>query len=152
MARKNRKRAKSRVRFSFRPFVLVAAVVGVLGAGASVALSSRSSEGSGAQALTAFLILWAASCLNLGVLGKAGLKVMEWMRHSGQNHSPELMIQVFFWGLMKFGCLILLGSLIWRSRSVPGMTLVLGLSTLVLVPLFGGYLWSRTEYARRTWL
>ena len=133
--------------FYFRPFVWVALFSGVVGVCANGYLVDSSGR---KEAVLWFLTLWGVSCLNLAALTQAGLKVLGWMRDTGQKHSPALMVQVFFWGTIKFVCLILLGSLIWRSRSVPGMTLVLGLSTLVVVPLFGGYLWSRTDYARRT--
>ena len=132
---------------SLKPF---AWVTFLYGAAAGVVTALNAASGQTSRELLWFLALFLGSVVNLFALSKAVGKVIEWMQYSGQNRSSGLLVEILFWGTLKFGCLILLGSLIWRSRSVPGMTLVLGLSTLVVVPLFGGYLWSRTDYARRT--
>lgn len=132
---------------SLRPFAWITLLYG---AAAGIATVMNATAGQASRELFWFLALFFGSVVNLFALSKAVGKVIEWMQYSGQNRSSGLLVEILFWGTLKFGCLILLGSLIWRSRSVPGMTLVLGLSTLVVVPLFGGYLWSRTDYARRT--
>jgi hypothetical protein len=91
--------------------------------------------------------LWACSGINLFALSKTVSKVLLLMSDNVGQQRAQILIQVFFWASLKLGFLTLLGSLIWHSQSVPGMTLLLGLSTLVVVPIVGSYLWSRKDYA-----
>jgi hypothetical protein len=116
-----------------KPFVWIAALAGILGG-----IISWSQGQSGP-----FFLLWAISCLNLAALGKFVFEFLKWVRDTGQINSPVRGTKVYIWAAIKFGCLILLGSLIWQSRTVPGMTLLLGMAPMVVVPIIGGYLWSR---------
>ena len=61
------------------------------------------------------------------------------------------MMQIFFWGLIKLACLGLFGVILWAGRETPQRALLMGLGTLVVVPLVGGFWWSQRElsHARR---
>ena len=68
--------------------------------------------------------------------------------------APDRIISVIrtsYWGTIKLACVLIFGAVLIRGRSsaagVPACGLLLGVSTLVAVPLIGGLLWFACEKA-----
>ena len=80
-----------------------------------------------------FLAIWAISLLNLYTLTQVVF---------GMNQGTGK--KTFFWGLIKLFSLGILVGLIYmgRTKSLP-MTLILGISTCLVVPVVGGMIWSK---------
>jgi hypothetical protein len=97
-----------------------------------------------------FLAIWALCVLDLLALSKVILTAVALMALSSSEADlakrPALTVQTMFWGVMKLACLGVLGAvLVIKSGSVPRLSLMAGLGTLVAVPLFGGFWWSMTS-------
>jgi hypothetical protein len=93
------------------------------------------------------LAIWALCMLDFLTLARCGSSVLALMA-SGPNDTkrPYWMIQSLFWGSMKLLCLGAIGVALFYGRSIPSIALLLGLGTLLVVPLFGGFWWSRKEF------
>jgi hypothetical protein len=93
--------------------------------------------------------LWALSLTDLLCLSKAIAVVLGLISDNHSVNKPAQMIQVAYWGTLKMVCLGLFAILLAKSRAVPGIAdqaLVLGISTLIVVPLAGGLWWSQREF------
>lgn len=92
-----------------------------------------------------FLIFWALSLLNLIFLGKTLENLFHWM-HPATVEPLEKSRRLFgmaLSGILKFATL---GVIIWGLVQYPysfKWSLVLGLGTLIIVPLAGGWIWFR---------
>ena len=87
-------------------------------------------------------LLWFLSILDLAVLSKLGLVLFSLVNAEGARRSA-LTIQAFFWGAFKIICLGLFVITLLKGQKIPVSGLSLGMGTLVVVPLLGGFLWSR---------
>ena len=112
------------------PFFWVALVWITAGLFLSIALTERPLPAS-----YAVFSLWALSVLDLFSTAKV-------VQHLLQIKN---VIQSTFWIFVKFSSLGLLGLGIWLCRHSPLPALLIGVSTMVGVPLVGGYLWSLKE-------
>ena len=113
-----------------KPFVVTAGVWWALGTATTL--------GAG-EGFLWFQGLWVLCVLNLVSLAKTVAAVMLLMSHQGAQ-------KLAWWGSTKFFCLGILAWTIWQAtRSGASMLpVLLGLSTLVIVPIVGG-LWSQRE-------
>jgi hypothetical protein len=99
-----------------------------------------------------FCVLWTLCVLDLITLSKA---IQAAFRLIGQdpNYSgevadqkrPALIVQAFYWGFIKLACLGTFTVILMRAQQIPSSSLLLGLGTLVVVPIFGGFWWSKRE-------
>lgn len=103
-----------------------------------------------AKNFRSFSGLFLASGLNLWALQGAVRAFLELLSdsYSEKKSGTALTLKTFFWGNLKLISLVILGFLVWRSRTNPVMTLLLGIAPIVVVPLIGGFFWSRDYYAR----
>jgi hypothetical protein len=86
--------------------------------------------------------LWALCLLDLFAIAKTMAAVIAVSADAAGNR-PALLVQASTWGAIKLACLGLLGILLFRGQSIPSHALLLGLGTLVVVPLIGGLWWSQ---------
>lgn len=87
--------------------------------------------------------LWAMSVVDLWALAKALSAVfgLVGVISSSQNRQ-KLVIQAFYWGTVKLACLGLFAVVLIKAKSIPSLSLVIGLGTMVTVPLLGGLIYS----------
>jgi hypothetical protein len=66
------------------------------------------------------------------------------------------LIRASYWGAIKIACFLLFGALLWKAGSLPARVpvngLIIGVSTLMIVPLIGGLIWNalRTRFVEET--
>ena len=92
-----------------------------------------------------FLAFWGLSVLDLLALSRVvqSLLSLVAIEEKDLEKRPALIIQSFYWGFLKIGCLGAFGIVLFFSTSISKLSMFLGLGTLVIVPLFGGFLWSQ---------
>lgn len=82
--------------------------------------------------------IWTLMIGGLSFLNMAALwKTVQLATEPGQT--PGL--SVYFWASLKLICLGVLGYSLWLGRNESFLGICLGLATLIIVPLVGGY-WS----------
>lgn len=91
-----------------------------------------------------FLGLWIVSLLDLFALERAVEAATGLMSEASENRGA-LVIRAFYWGAIKLACMGILGWIVIHASNAPVRALLLGLGTLVAVPLFGGFMWSQKE-------
>ena len=91
-----------------------------------------------------FLLFFTLALADFYTLMRVSKDLIDYM-----SSKPVPPIQIFMWGAAKFTCLILLvAALLGKSALFPGAPaapLVYGITTLVVVPLFGGIWWLNTN-------
>jgi len=104
-----------------------------------------SPEGRSAAAILWFVGLWLLSVLDIAALGKTLTAVLGLA--GGEIQEPEkragAAIRAFYWGFVKLACLGFFALALTKAEAAPGIGLLLGLGTLVIVPLAGGVVWSQ---------
>ena len=130
------------------PFLVVGTLWLVLGLGLSIGFSDFERFGSESLNSMKWMVgLWLLCLVDLftaGVALQAAIQVL-----TGENLSAtERAAWIFratIWGTLKLVCLAVLVVVLIRGQTAPKLALVLGLSTLVVVPLVAGIWWSRKE-------
>jgi hypothetical protein len=97
------------------------------------------------ECLRWFLLLWALCMFDLLALSKTAGFASLLLTDATADRKAPLTFQAFFWGGAKLACLALLGMVLWLGRNAPSTGLILGISTLLVVPLAGGLWWSQKE-------
>ncbi|MGK5088776.1 hypothetical protein WDW86_14560 [Bdellovibrionota bacterium FG-2] len=124
-----------------KPFLWCALGWLVLGTLLSLALSS----GEAKLSIAWFLCFWGLSVFDLFALTKvvSTLLILAAGDEKSVEKRPALIIQSFYWGFLKIGCLGAFGVVLFLGSSISRGAMLLGLGTLIIVPLFGGFLWSQ---------
>jgi hypothetical protein len=97
------------------------------------------------QAFVAYksvLGFWLLSVLDLTVLAKFLSSTGSLMNATEETKSAHA-VQALVWGLAKVVCLGLFVLVLLKGHEIPMHSLLLGMGTLVVVPLAGGYIWSQ---------
>ncbi len=89
--------------------------------------------------------LWLLCMLDLFSLAKAGAAVTHLIGGNLGDKRIPIAVQALFWGAIKLVCLGFIGWVLFNAQSAPEGALLMGLGTLVIVPLFGGFHWSQRE-------
>ena len=101
---------------------------------------------SGAEELSKNLVwlfgLWALCLLDLLALGKTIQGMLAIAAGVGENLSAYT-VHTFSWGLIKLICLGIFALVMIKGNPIPTAGLLVGMGTLVVVPLVGGFLWSQ---------
>lgn len=93
-----------------------------------------------------FCGFFAVAALNLFFLVKTIAMTMHLMSHQGTEKRAASGIQIVFWGVLKLSALGVLIALVLKgenSGKVPMLAILMGLGTAALVPLVGGFIWSK---------
>jgi len=126
---------------SLAPFLWVGLIWGLIGL-----FTSLQSENSPFHVMMWTLGLWFLCMLDLAAIAKTIAIVFILVSPQDLANKPAMIVQVIFWATLKFGCLGLLGFLFWSfGKELPNMALLMGLGTLLVVPLLGGFWWSHKE-------
>ncbi len=81
--------------------------------------------------------LWLLVVMDLVALASFVSGMFDWKAGSKKNQA-SLIIRTSSWGVIKLACLGLLGTVLYSARNIPPVPLLLGLSTMVVIPIFGG--------------
>lgn len=94
-----------------------------------------------------FSVVWLICVFDFFAIFKTIACVLALMSDGQADKKAVILFQTLFWGFMKLACLGLLGGLLMMSQKfeIPQKALLMGLGTLIVVPLFGGFWWSRSE-------
>ncbi|MEK7397076.1 MAG: hypothetical protein AAB116_09080 [Candidatus Poribacteria bacterium] len=93
--------------------------------------------------LKSFLTLWVLSLLDLFVLAKMVKSALFLAVGTEQKKRGQTVGKLFFWGLIKVFIFILFVLFFMKASVIPGLVLVIGLSTLVIIPIVSGWIWAR---------
>ncbi len=88
---------------------------------------------------------WIACMADLYAIARL---VMALIRLSSADDSTAKAVwtgQAMIWSVAKIAMLGILGAMVFFGRSAPSVSVIVGLSTLVAVPLVGGIWWSHKE-------
>ena len=88
-----------------------------------------------------FTGLWVLCLFDLYALSRTLEAALGLMNEESEKRSA-LTIQAFYWGTIKLACLGIFGTILLKGDSIPATSLLLGLGTLIVVPLMGWYWWS----------
>lgn len=87
-------------------------------------------------------LLWALCLFDLYALFRAVGAAFEIVSSEGKKQRAVI-VQAFYWGVIKLTCLGILGAILFNKRSLPLVSELTGFGTIVIVPLLGGYGWSQ---------
>jgi len=133
---------KPKQREAVKPFVWAALIWGVVASGWVILGSTEVG-----RALGWMLGLWAICLFDLVALAKMFDAVLSLAARGVQTN---WIVQAFFWATAKLACIAVLIAVLIAGKDAPQLGLILGSSTLVVVPLVGGLWWSRTQLSRRS--
>jgi DMSO reductase anchor subunit len=100
------------------------------------------------SALIGFLIVWTVCYLDLLIMTYLLGSVFSWYEQVTEEGKIHQVFQIILFGTLKLGCLGLFIVILLPKKNIPQSALLLGMATLVLAPLSGGWIWSRKELAR----
>jgi hypothetical protein len=123
------------------PFVKAAMIWAAVGAVLCVWLTPT-----GTSAVAAVLGMFGISLLSLmgfGAMAKCFAAVARLVA-GGSGNRQSYVIQAFYWAMIKLACLGLLVTILIYVREIPVVGILVGIATLVVVPLTGGLLWKQT--------
>ena len=81
--------------------------------------------------------LWLLVVVDLVALASFMSGMFDWKAGFTKNQFL-LIIRTSYWGLIKLACLGLLGMVLYSVKEIPSVALLLGLSTMMVVPVGGG--------------
>jgi len=94
-------------------------------------------------ALQSFALYFTLAVLDLFFIVKTVAATLVLMSDQGAKNRTAYAIQAFVYGGLKFLCLGMIGFCLWKIPSRTSGGVLLGLSALIVIPLFGGFLWSQ---------
>jgi hypothetical protein len=125
-----------------KPFVGAALFWGVIGSVWVILVSPEAT-----RALAWMLGLWVICLFDLVALAKMFDAVLSL---AARGVKTAWMVQAFFWTAAKLACIAVVIAVLIAGKDAPQLGLILGSSTLVVVPLVGGLWWSRTQLSMRS--
>jgi len=124
---------------NLRPFLGALLAWGIIGGGTTFAVSATPSRALGVFGIMGFL-----GVLDLFFILKTVAAVMHLMSDQGAKNRTGYAIQTLLYGSGKVMCLLLIGLGLWKVPKGMIAGTVLGISTLVAVPLLGSVFWVVT--------
>ncbi len=88
--------------------------------------------------------LWLFCLFDLVALAKTIAAAMNLMSDQVQEKTIAS-IQTLFWGTIKLCSFGVLGWILFQAKAAPIGALVMGVGTMLVVPLVGGFWWSKKE-------
>ena len=98
-----------------------------------------------------FSVFWGLCVGNLFFLAKTISSAILLMSHVNSTERPQMIFRTAFFGVLKLITLGCIGFFLYVVESIPGPSIVFGLGTMVVVPFFGGYLWSKRGRWQYAW-
>ncbi len=95
------------------------------------------------EGLAWFSLLGMLGLLDLWAMSQSIRGIFLWMGSESSEKRAAHALQAFYWGLIKLASLGILIAILVQGSTVPTVSLVLGTSTLVVVPLIGGFWWNQ---------
>lgn len=132
--------SKASKRVFARPFLWVALCWAALGVGVSAITDSGGEHG--LAWLWGFGILWVLSLLDFYLIGKVVASLLSLVAENHSVNRSALVFRTILWGFAKLNVFALFALVFVFGDSIPGTPLLLGTSTLVVVPIVGGLWWS----------
>lgn len=86
-----------------------------------------------------FFLFWTLVLLDLALIAGLVGAMVSWQESSDK---ARMGIRVAVLGLLKVLWLVIFGAILILKRGIPTPSLLVGLGTLIVVPLFGGLVWS----------
>jgi hypothetical protein len=131
---------KNRIDSGIFPFGVVSLIWLILGEVLCTALNTNIEQALFAK--MSFLGFWLLSVLDLGILAKF-LTSAGHLMNAGEHTRSAHTVQALVWGAGKIVCLGLFVLVLLKEHEIPMQSLLLGMGTLVVVPLAGGFIWSQ---------
>ncbi len=108
-----------------------------------------------AVALEWFLLIYLMCLFNLYCLMKSVAYLQKIVSQTQGNQKGKALVGLVLWGSLKVFCLGLIGWSLWKghpglTRQAAQFTGLLAASTMVVVPILGGLLWSFGQQTSRT--
>ncbi|MEK6580160.1 MAG: hypothetical protein AABZ55_13115, partial [Bdellovibrionota bacterium] len=88
--------------------------------------------------------LWFLCMMDLLAMARTIASLIRWMSASSRDR-VSLIVQALYWGTIKLVCLAVFIVILIKSKSIPPASLFLGIATLIVTPLLGGFWWSKRE-------
>jgi len=86
-----------------------------------------------------FVLFWLLAMLDLGTIAGLVFSIVSWEESSDRL---RVGIRVGSLAVLKIALLVIFGGILFLKHGIPQSSLLVGLGTLIVVPLFGGLLWS----------
>jgi len=103
-----------------------------------LALSALISRGLGIW----LVVLWFLSVADLAAMTFAFRAVFGIMNDAPEKRAAYV-LNASVWGAIKLACVLLFGIVLFKGQNIPSRELLLGMGTMVAVPLAGGFWWSQ---------
>lgn len=130
-----RKKMSRKLKSQSTPFLVAAAVWLAVGTG----LCALSKAAPTAAAVTWFGFFWGLSILDLGIIWGLVFSIGSW---EGARDRARLGLRIGILVLLKLIVLMIFGLILFLKHGIPQPSLLLGLGTLIVIPLLGGLAWS----------
>lgn len=88
------------------------------------------------------LRFWLLAIVDLVALGKVIATVFEIMAGDLEKKRSRI-LRAFYWGTIKLACLGIFSAVLILGRGIPALSLVMGIGTLVVVPMATGVWWNQ---------
>lgn len=134
------KRRAAPLRTSLAPFAWVGGIWLLAGVTLSYELAEPAVRG---LSVRGFLCLWALSLADLYALAKVVAETLPLAAGAPSRERSARAFRAVFWGIIKLAVLAFFAVFLIKAHSIPKEGLLTGMGTLILVPLLGGYQWSR---------
>lgn len=120
----------------FTPFLWAGASWLILGA-ALVWFVSHPEGGAGS--LGWFFLFWSLGMADLSIIAGLVFSMVTWQ---DAHDKTRMGIRIAILGIAKVALLLIFGAILFLRHGIPQSSLLVGLATLIIVPLLGGFAWS----------
>lgn len=119
-----------------KPFAWAGAAWLVLGMVGIMVLSSPESR---MMSVGWFFLFWILGVADLATIAALVFSMVTW-QDTGDRARMGIRIAVL--GIAKVTLLLIFGAILFLRHGIPQSSLLVGLATLIVVPLLGGFAWS----------
>ncbi len=119
-----------------KPFLWAGVAWLGLGLAGIWALSAPESR---ASSIAWFTVFWILGMADLATIAALVFSMVTWQ---DSDDRARMGIRVAILGIAKITLLLIFGAILFLRHGIPQSSLLVGLATLIVVPLFGGLAWS----------
>jgi hypothetical protein len=95
--------------------------------------------------LIPFFTLFVLVALDLFFLGKTVAVLSVLLSDQLAEKQPNQALKLVLWGMAKMAALGALMAVTWNAKNIPTLSLLLGIGSLIVIPVLGGLSWSWIE-------